>query len=178
MSDQEIVEAFQQNQDRDALFAEIMRRYSERLYFHIRKIVVDHDDTDDALQNTLIRVWQNLPGFRGESQLFSWMYRIATNEALTVLRKRKPSLDLDDAMPELAQLVDSGAHISGGEIERKLQMAMARLPLKQKLVFSLRYFEDLSYEQIAEVTDTSIGALKASYFHAVNKLELWLKRSF
>jgi RNA polymerase sigma factor (sigma-70 family) len=177
-TDEMLVDAFVYEENRVAVFSEIVKRYQERIYFHVRRIVIDHDDADDAAQNTFIKVWENLAGFRSDSKLFSWIYRIATNEALTVLRKRKPNLDIDEAMPEMGHLIENSSDISGDEIERKLQQALTTLPLKQKLVFCLKYFEELTYDQISLITGTSVGALKASYFHAVNKLEENLKRTF
>ncbi|MBS3913514.1 MAG: RNA polymerase sigma factor [Bacteroidetes bacterium] len=155
---------------------EIVHRYKEKVYYHIRRILLDHDDTDDAAQNTFIRVWENLGSFRNECALYSWIYRIATNEALTLLRKKRNNTSLEAVNVELSKLIDSGAYLSGDEIERKLQKMLLTLPDKQKLVFQLKYFEDLNYEQISEITGTSVGALKASYFHAVRKIEEFLKR--
>ena len=162
---------------RQAVFGEIVSRFKERVYNHVRRILIDHDDADDAAQNTFIRVWENLATFRGDSALFSWIYRIATNEALAQLRKKRPNVDLETASKEMANMVDSGPYISGDEIQRKLQKAIVTLPEKQRLVFHMKYFDELSYEQIGEITGTSIGALKASYFHAVHKIEEIIKRN-
>ena len=176
VSEEALVAAFVANHDRHRVFMEIVRRYKERVYHHIRRILVDHDDTDDAAQNTFIRVWENLGTFRFECALYSWIYRIATNEALTLLRKKRNNLSLEEVSAEMGRLIDSGAYLSGDEIQRKLQKALLTLPEKQKLVFQLKYFEDLHYEQISEITGTSVGALKASYFHAVRKIEQLLGR--
>ena len=156
------------------LFGEILRRYQKQIYYHCRNLLVNHDDSDDAAQNTFIKVWQNLGQFKGESRLRTWVYRIATNESINLLRKRKPTIDFDEAQPEMAEMISEEMYLSGDEIALKLQKALCYLPFKQKLVFTLRYFEDLSYDEIATLTSTSEGALKASYHHAVKKLEIYL----
>ena len=156
------------------LFGEILRRYQKQIYYHCRNLLVNHDDSDDAAQNTFIKVWQNLAQFKGESRLRTWVYRIATNESINLLRKRKPTIDFDEAQPEMAEMISEEMYLSGDEIALKLQKALCYLPFKQKLVFTLRYFEDLSYDEIATLTSTSEGALKASYHHAVKKLEIYL----
>lgn len=175
MPDQALVQAFANGQSQ-AAFYEIVRRYKERVYHHVRRIVIDHDDADDASQTTFIRVWENLGNFRGDSALFSWIYRIATNEALTLLRKKRPNMDLDSAAAEMSGLIDQGSFMNGDELQRKLQKILLTLPEKQRLVFHMKYFDDLSYEQIADITGTSVGALKASYFHAVRKVEEQIQR--
>ena len=156
------------------IFAEIVRRYQRPIYYHCRNLLVSHDDADDAVQNALIKIWQNASQFKGESLLRTWIYRIATNESINLIRKRKPTIDFDEAQPEMAEMITEDLYLSGDEIARKLQKAMCFLPFKQKLVFTLRYFEDLSYADIALLTSTSKGALKASYHHAVKKLEIYL----
>jgi len=177
LTDAELAATFADPGRRQAVFGEIVSRFKERVYNHVRRILIDHDDADDAAQNTFIRVWENLATFRGDSALFSWIYRIATNEALAQLRKKRPNVDLETASKEMANMVDSGPYISGDEIQRKLQKAIVTLPEKQRLVFHMKYFDELSYEQIGEITGTSIGALKASYFHAVHKIEEIIKRN-
>jgi RNA polymerase sigma-70 factor (ECF subfamily) len=156
------------------IFAEIVRRYQRPIYYHCRNLLVSHDDADDAVQNALIKIWQNASQFKGESLLRTWIYRIATNESINLIRKRKPTIDFDEAQPEMAEMITEDLYLSGDEIALKLQKAMCFLPFKQKLVFTLRYFEDLSYADIALLTSTSEGALKASYHHAVKKLEIYL----
>ena len=156
------------------IFVEILRRYQKQIYYHCRNLLVNHDDADDAAQNTFIKVWQNLGQFKGESRLRTWVYRIATNESINLIRKRRPTIDFDEAQPEMAEMISEELYLSGDEIALKLQKALCYLPFKQKLVFTLRYFEDLSYEEIAVLTSTSEGALKASYHHAVKKLEIYL----
>jgi RNA polymerase sigma-70 factor (ECF subfamily) len=156
------------------IFVEILRRYQKQIYYHCRNLLVNHDDADDAAQNTFIKVWQNLGQFKGESRLRTWVYRIATNESINLIRKRRPTIDFDEAQPEMAEMISEELYLSGDEIALKLQKALCYLPFKQKLVFTLRYFEDLTYEEIAVLTSTSEGALKASYHHAVKKLEIYL----
>jgi RNA polymerase sigma factor (sigma-70 family) len=156
------------------IFVEILRRYQKQIYYHCRNVLVNHDDADDAAQNTFIKVWQNLGQFKGESRLRTWVYRIATNESINLIRKRRPTIDFDEAQPEMAEMISEELYLSGDEIALKLQKALCYLPFKQKLVFTLRYFEDLTYEEIAVLTSTSEGALKASYHHAVKKLEIYL----
>ena len=177
LPDEALVSAFAIAEKRQSIFYEIVRRYKEKVYYHVRRILVDHDDADDAAQTTFIRVWENLAAFRGDSALYSWIYRIATNEALTLMRKKRPNLSLDESESEMNKLVDNGGYMNGDEVERKLQKVLLTLPDKQKLVFQLKYFEDLTYNQIAEITGTSVGALKASYFHAVKKVEELIARS-
>lgn len=154
----------------------LMQQYQQRVYWHIRKILIDPDETDDATQNTFVCVWRNLDKFREESKLYTWIYRIATNEALAELRRRKKRnlLRLDDVGEELSTRVDNASFFSGNAIERKLFKALVRLPEKQKLVFQMRYFDELSYEDIAEILGTTVGGLKANYHHAVKKLEKYV----
>lgn len=156
------------------LFVELVRRYQKVVYYHCRNLLVSHDDADDAVQNAFIKIWQNAQQFKGESQLKTWIYRIATNESINLIRKRKPTIDFDEAQPEMAEMISEDLYLSGDDIALKLQKALCFLPFKQKLVFTLRYFEGLSYADIALLTSTSEGALKASYHHAVKKLEIYL----
>ncbi len=156
------------------LFVELVSRYQKVVYYHCRNLLVSHDDADDAVQNAFIKIWQNAQQFKGESQLKTWIYRIATNESINLIRKRKPTVDFDEAQPEMAEMISEDLYLSGDDIALKLQKALCFLPFKQKLVFTLRYFEGLSYADIALLTSTSEGALKASYHHAVKKLEIYL----
>lgn len=174
MSDSDLVLAFKQSNHKEPAFREVIRRYQKVVYYHVRHLLLSHDDADDAAQNTFIRIWENLEDFRGESQLKSWIYRISTNEALNVLRKRKPNIDFDEAQPEMADHLSEPTYMDEQGIEKQLQKALCYLPYKQKLVFVLRYFEGLDYELIGELTNTSVGALKSSYHHAVKKLEIYL----
>ncbi|MGB5362493.1 MAG: RNA polymerase sigma factor [Aureibaculum sp.] len=160
----------------DQAFRTLMSQYKERLYWHIRKIVISHDDTDDVLQNTFIKVYRNINNFKAESKLYSWMYRIATNESITFINKRakQNKLDLNDMQYKMAENLEADAHFDGDEMQLLLQKAIAKLPQKQQLVFNMKYFDDLKYQEISEILETSVGALKASYHHAVKKIELFL----
>lgn len=158
----------------------LVRSYQQRVYWHVRKMVIDHDDADDLTQEVFIKIHRYIDTFREDSQLFTWIYRIATNECLTFLdkKKRRFFLPIADVAGELNAKLDSSSHVSGDEIEKKLQKALLKLPDKQRLVFNMKYFEDLSYEQMSEITNTSVGALKASYHHAVKKIEEFLTHDF
>ena len=158
-------------------FEVLVNTYKERLYWHIRRIVLNHDDADDVLQNTFIKVYKNINGFKGDSQLFSWMYRIATNEALTFLKKKSNKLGISDAelQDRMVTNLQADVFFDGDEIQMKLQEAIARLPEKQKLVFNMKYFQELKFEEISSILNTSVGGLKASYHLAVKKLESFLK---
>jgi len=154
-------------------FELLVRRYQERLYWHIRRMVIDHDDANDVLQNVFIKVWKSLNGFREEAQLYTWLYKIATNEALTFLngKKKRFSLPMDSVQKELSNKLTSGKYFSGDEIEMKLQKAILELPDVQRVVFHLRYYDEMPYEEMSKVLETSVGALKASFHHAVKKIE-------
>ena len=158
-------------------FRELLQLYQKPLYNHIRNIVLNHDDTDDVLQNTFLKIFQNLSKFKGESKLFSWIYRIATNEALTFLQQktRKTGISNEEVQQKAINKLESDVFFDGDEIQLKLQKAIALLPEKQQLVFKMKYFEELKYEEISEIVDTSVGALKASYHLAVKKIEEYLK---
>jgi RNA polymerase sigma-70 factor (ECF subfamily) len=154
----------------------LVRTYQQRVYWHVRKMVIDHDDADDLTQEVFIKIHKYIENFREDAQLFTWIYRIATNECLTFLdkKKRRFFLPIGDVEGELTHKLDTSSQISGDEIQLKLQKALLKLPDKQRAVFNMKYFEELSYEEIAEITTTSIGALKASYHHAVKKIEEFL----
>ena len=179
MQDREILDAFREPQQRDKAFRELVTIYQERVYWHVRKMVIVHDDADDVTQEVFIKVYKNLESFRETSQLFTWIYRIATNEAINHLKKkqRKHAQSLDDVKNELENHLSNGHHFTGDEIQLKLQKALLKLPEKQRLVFNMKYFDDLKYDQISEITGTSVGALKASYHLAVKKLEEDLSRN-
>ncbi len=154
-------------------FRLLVEKYSSRLYWHIRRMVVIHDDADDALQNTFINCWKNIDRFRNESSLYTWLYSIATNEALMVIRKRNrlSEASIEDLPGIFSVAAEGDSYFDGDEVETLLQNAILTLPEKQKTVFLMRYYDELSYEDISEITGTSVGALKASYFHAVRKIE-------
>lgn len=158
--------------ERTHAFSNLVRLYQERLYWYIRKMVLNHDDANDLLQNTFMKAWNALDSFRGESQLSTWLYRIATNETLTFLSSKKNSLVSTDAMEEnMFQQLQADSYFNGDEAQLKLQQAILTLPEKQRLVFNMRFYEDMPYERMSKILDTSVGALKASYHHAAKKIE-------
>lgn len=171
MTDIEITALIRNGQVEEA-FNEIVRSYSERLYWHVRRFVCTHEDTDDLLQEIFIKVWASIRDFRGESRIYTWLYRIATNETLNHLQKMKvrAALRFEKISDEMVGRIGSDPYFNGDEIERQLSMAIQRLPDKQKTVFMMRYFEDLSYEDMSEILGTSVGALKASYHFAKEKI--------
>jgi RNA polymerase sigma factor (sigma-70 family) len=176
LTDEELVARFRDPGQRNMAFTQIVNRYQKRLYWHIRRMVVDHDDTDDILQNTFIKAFNALDRFRAESQLFTWLYRIATNETLSYLNKKKLSLlvRFDDMESHLAAKLEADPELSGDRIMLRLQKAILRLPDKQRLVFNLKYFDGMKYEDMSQMLGTSVGALKASYHHAVKKVEKYV----
>lgn len=157
-------------------FEKLMKEFQRPLYNHVRNIVLNHDDTDDVLQNTFVKVFRNLDKFKGESKLFSWMYRIATNEALTFLNQKSKmnGVNSETLQNKAIDNLKADIYFDGNEIQIKLQKAIALLPEKQQLVFKMKYFEELKYEEISEILGTSVGALKASYHHAVKKIEVFV----
>ena len=165
-------------QTKEKAFKELISLYKERLYWHVRKIVISHDDADDVLQNTFIKIYKNIGKFKQESKLFSWMYRIATNEAITFINKRNKErkIDISEVQEQIVSTLESDIYFSGEEIQEILQKAIASLPQKQQLVFNMKYFDNIKYTQISEILGTSVGALKASYFHAVKKIESYIKK--
>jgi RNA polymerase sigma factor (sigma-70 family) len=169
---QELLDPKTQNQ----AFQKLLSNYQKPLYSHIRNIVLNHDDTDDVLQNTFIKVHQNLKNFKGESKLFSWMYRIATNEALTFLsqKSKKSGITSEKLQSKTIDNLQADVYFDGNQIQIQLQKALVSLPEKQQLVFKMKYFEELKYEEISEILGTSVGALKASYHHAVKKIEAFV----
>ena len=171
--DQEILALFRDTKTRDKGFELILNKYQEKLYWHIRKMVIVHDDADDVLQNTWIKTWKGLDKFRSDSALYTWLYRIATNECITFLNKKRKSCakNNEDMDALLSEQVESQSGYNGDEIQTKLQKAIITLPEKQRLVFNMRYYDEMKYEEMAKVLDTSVGALKASYHHAVKKIE-------
>lgn len=175
-SEKELISLFSQQGNENYAFNLIVELYKERLYWHIRKIVIDHDDTDDVLQNTYIKVWKGLPGFREDSLLYTWIYRIATNEALSFLKQKRTKyfLPITNVERQLSETLESDEYFNGEEIQLKLQKAILTLPEKQRIVFNMKYFDEMKYENISEILGTSVGALKASYHHAVKKIEKYL----
>ena len=174
--DREIIEGASSPGKAELAFKQLVLKYQERLYWHIRKIVISHEDADDVLQNTLIKVWKSLPGFRSESGLYTWLYRIATNESLTLLKQNKRRIlsPQGDSEMRLSEQLEADPFFDGDEASLKLQKAILKLPEKQRLVFNMKYFDEMKYEEMSEVLQTSVGALKASYHHAVKKLKIRL----
>ncbi|MFQ3575075.1 MAG: sigma-70 family RNA polymerase sigma factor [Cytophagales bacterium] len=179
MEDNELVNKCQQEETKNQAFAILVDRYQKKVYWLVRKMVIDHDEADDLTQDIFVKVWKNLSGFKGDSKLFTWIYRIAVNECLNHLsnKRKRFFIPMVDVEKEMSRKIDSGLHISGDEIQIKLQKAILTLPEKQRLVFNMKYFEEMKYEEIAEVLGTSVGALKASYHHAVKKIEDYMSRN-
>jgi RNA polymerase sigma factor (sigma-70 family) len=175
--DRDLIAGLKQDNTRDTAFQSLVKLYQERLYWHIRKIVMNHEDTDDVLQNTFIKVWKSIGNFREESTLYTWLYRIATNEAITHLnsKKRRSLLPLNDVSNYLRDNLTSDPYFDGDDLQMKLQQAILRLPEKQRLVFNMRYFDEIKYEDMSAILNTSVGALKASYHHAAKKIEEYIK---
>ncbi len=176
-SDKELLSLFRNPDQRNYAFNLIVRKYQERLYWHLRKIVIVHDDTDDLLQDTFMKAWKGLADFREESQLYTWLYRIATNEALSFLKnkRKKYLLPIVDVEKELSSDIEGDSWFDGDELQKRLQKAILKLPEKQRLVFNMRYFDEMKYEDMSKILNTSVGALKASYHHAAKKIETLLK---
>jgi RNA polymerase sigma-70 factor (ECF subfamily) len=178
LSDDEILARFKEPEGQNYAFNLLVRKYQQKVYWLVRKMVIDHDDANDLTQDVFVKVWKNLPNFQGNSQLYTWIYKIASNECLTFLgkKRRRFFIPIGDVNKELSNKLDSGNHISGDEIQIKLQKALLTLPDKQRLVFNMKYFDEMKYEEISEVVGTSVGALKASYHLAVKKIEEFLNK--
>lgn len=177
--DKELLHEFRQTDTKEKAFTEIIKKYQERLYWHIRRMVIDHDDANDVLQNMFIKVWNGLGNFREDSQLYTWLYRIATNESLTFLEqsKKRASVSLNDVESGLANKVIADKNFDAQKLEWKLQLAIQQLPEKQRVVFNLRYYDEMPYEEMSRILETSEGALKASYHHAAKKIEEYIKNN-
>jgi len=173
MDDKELLYEFSQPLLKEKAFTAIIKKYQEKLYWHIRRMLVDHDDTNDVLQNMFIKVWKGLENFREDSQLFTWLYRIATNESLTFLeqQKKKTVISMNGVESGLSNKIKADEGFDANKLEWKLQLAIQNLPEKQRLVFNLRYYDEMPYEEMSRILDTSEGALKASYHHAAKKIE-------
>lgn len=179
IAEETLVQELQQEESRAKAFEVLVNTYKERLYWHIRRIVLNHDDADDVLQNTFIKVFRNIEKFKGDSKLYSWMYRIATNESLTFLKQKSRKMGIRDQelKDRMVENLQADVYFEGDEIQLKLQKALATLPDKQKLVFTMKYFQEMKYNDISEALDTSVGALKTSYHLAVKKIEAYLKEN-
>ena len=175
-SDPELLVYFRQAETKEPAFTAIIKKYQEKLYWHVRRMVVDHDDANDVLQNVFIRVWKGLENFREDAQLYTWLYRIATNESLTFIegQKKRASVSLSNEESGLSNKIKADRHFDPNRLEWKLQLAIQQLPEKQRAVFTLRYYDEMPYEEMSRVLETSEGALKASYHHAVKKVEEYI----
>lgn len=175
--DKELLHQFKQPETKEKAFTTIIKKYQEKLYWHVRRMVVEHEDANDVLQNVFIKVWNGLGNFREDSQLYTWLYRIATNESLTFLdqQKRKSAVSFEDVEAGLSNKIKAEEGFDAQRLEWKLQLAIQQLPEKQRAVFTLRYYDEMPYEEMSRVLDTSEGALKASYHHAVKKIEEFIK---
>lgn len=179
LEDKAILSLFKNKKTQEQAFAHLVKKYQEKVYWHIRKMVIDHEDADDLTQEVFMKIWQRLDTFRCDSQLYTWIYRIATNYCLSFLQKKRKKffLPIGDIQHELSEKLENSPYISGDEVQLKLQKALLTLPDKQRLVFNMKYFEDMKYEEISKIVGTSVGALKASYHLAVKKIESFLKQN-
>jgi RNA polymerase sigma factor (sigma-70 family) len=176
VEDSEILEKFSNEKTRNEAFNLLLNKYQQKIYWHVRRLVIDHDDADDLVQDVFIKVWKNLEKFRSDSQLYTWIYRIASNESITFLNKKKQrnNTPLDEVSKELSETLIESSYFNGDKIQLKLQKAILTLPDKQRLIFNMKYYDDLKYEEISEITGTSVGALKASFHIAVKKVEAFM----
>lgn len=174
--DNELLYQFKNSANKEVAFTAIVKKYQEKLYWHIRRMVIDHDDTNDVLQNMFVKVWKGLSNFREDSQLYTWLYRIATNECLSFLdqKKRKSAERFDDVESNLSNTIKADSNFDANKLEWKLQLAIQQLPERQRLVFNLRYYDEMPYEEMSRILETSEGALKASYHHAAKKIEAYI----
>ncbi len=178
IEDKELIKLLTNQSTKEKGFRQLISLYKERLYWHVRKIVISHDDTDDVLQNTFIKIFKNIGNFKGDSKLYSWMYRIATNEAITHLNKNAKHQNFvsEEVKQHAINNLQSDVYFEGDVIQLKLQQAIAKLPQKQQLVFNMKYFDDIKYKDMSEILETSEGALKASYHIAVKKIQEYLTK--
>ena len=179
LEDRELLDLFREISTKEVAFTAIIKKFQERLYWHVRKMVISHEDSNDILQNVFIKVWKGLESFREDSQLYTWLYRIATNECLTFLeqRKKKATLSLEDDDNGLSNTIKADKNFDANKLEWKLQLAIQSLPERQRLVFNLRYYDAMPYEKMSRILETSEGALKASYHHAAKKIEHYILNS-
>ena len=179
MHDDKLVQLLQAEKSRNQAFRALTEKYQERLYWHIRRMVGGHEDANDVVQNTFIKVFRSIKNFKGQSALYTWLYRIATNESITFIKKRsrKQATSLNDEETGLANQLKADSYFDGDEVQLKLKIAISKLPEKQRVVFNLRYYDEMTYKEISEVLGTSIGGLKASYHHAAKKIEQFFKEN-
>lgn len=171
LNEEDIIERLHDEAQRSKAFEDIVVQYGQTLYWQIRRIVVFHDDADDVLQNTFVKAWTSINSFRGDSKLSTWLYKIALNESLTFLNRNKKNQQVESGVETLSEILESDPFFDGDEVQAMLQEAIALLPNKQRIVFNLKYFDGMKYEDMSELLGTSVGALKASYHHAVKKIE-------
>jgi len=176
-NDDELLKRLRDVGSRNDAFSTMVAQCSERLYWHIRKIVVVHEDADDVLQNTFLKAWKGIDSFKGEAKLSTWLYRIATNESINFLnqKRNRRMMPLEDTEYLLSESLHHDAYFSGDELQMQLQQAILTLPEKQRIVFNMKYFDEMPYEEMSEILGTSVGALKATYHHAVNKIKKWFE---
>ena len=176
-TDTELLRLFKEPGDKHRAFTLILKKYRERIYWHIRNIVLTHENADDVMQNAFLKVWNHLDGFREDAELYTWIYRIATNESITFLKQEKRNLhvSIDEYRSILMRSLVDDIYFDGDDLQQKLQEAVLHLPEKQRLVFQMKYFDDMSYEEVSKILNTSTGSLKASYHHAVKKIEKYMK---
>ncbi|QEK50522.1 RNA polymerase sigma factor [Pedobacter aquae] len=179
IEDSEILEKFNNPQTQELGFKLLLNKYQQKIYWHIRRIVIEHEDADDVVQDVFIKVWKNLASFRQDSQLYTWLYRIATNESITFLNKKKTKFNssFEELSEKLSESLNDDNYFTGDQIQKKLQKALLILPEKQRLVFNMKYYDDLKFQEISDILGTSVGALKASYHLAVKKIEQFLLAS-
>jgi RNA polymerase sigma factor (sigma-70 family) len=175
-SDKDLLELFRNSDNRHYVFNLLIKKYQQHVYWHIRRIIIDHDDSNDVVQNTFLKVWHNLEKFREDSQLYTWIYRIATNESINFLKQKRTKflIPFINVEKHLSNSLKADPYFKGDEVQRKLQAAILKLPEKQRIVFNMKYFEGIKYEDMAKILDTSVGALKASFHIAVKKIEKYL----
>ncbi len=179
IDDKELLFQFRQSATKELAFTAIVKKYQERIYWHVRRMVIDHEDANDVLQNAFIKIWKGLENFREDSQLYTWLYRIATNESLSFLdqQKKKGAISFNDIEEGFSNKVKADENFDANRLEWKLQLAIQQLPEKQRLVFNLRYYDEMPYEEMSKILETSEGALKASYHHAAKKIEEFIKNN-
>jgi|SRR5688572_23756745 len=175
-SDSELLQLFRNGDNPNFAFNLLVKKYQQKIYYHVRRIVINHDDANDVVQNTFIKAWKGLANFREDSQFFTWLYRIATNESLTFLKKKRTTffIPLVNVERQLSDQLSLDPLMTADALQLKFQKAILTLPEKQRLVFNMKYFDDLKYEEMSEILGTSVGALKASYHHAVKKIEKYI----
>ncbi len=175
LNDKELIVMFRNEKSRHSAFNLIVKKYQQKIYWHIRRIVIVHDDADDVVQNTFIKAWEGLQKFREESNIYTWLYRIATNESITFLNKKRNDISLGEVEHQLSKSLEADVYYDGDEIQTKLQKAILTLPEKQRIVFNMKFYDEMKYEDMSEALETSVGALKASFHHAVKKIEEFVK---